>query len=103
MDFRFTPEQEALREEFHNFFRKEMENAPPEWGTSMKAIFGIDACWKFHKQMSGKLAEKGWLSRPWPKEYGGQDASLIEQFIFNDVMGYHRGAGVDHWGITLRS
>jgi len=101
MDFRFTPQEEALRKEFDHFFREEMKNAPPEWGTSMEAIFGLDACWKFHEQTAGKLAAKGWLSRPWPREYGGQDASLIEQFIFSDVMGYHRGAGVDHWGISL--
>ena len=101
MDFRFTPQEEALRKEFDAFFREEMKHAPPEWGTSMEAIFGLDACWEFHKKIARKLAAKGWLSRPWPKEYGGQDASLVEQFVFSDVMGYHQGAGVDHWGIML--
>lgn len=101
MDFSFTSKEEALRKEFDDFFKEEMKHAPPEWGTSMEAIFGLDECWKFHKQMAKKLAAKGWISLPWPKEYGGQDASLVEQFIFSDVMGYHRGAGVDHWGITL--
>ncbi|HEY48570.1 MAG TPA: hypothetical protein G4O13_00810 [Dehalococcoidia bacterium] len=101
MDFSFTPEEEALRREFDDFFKVEMVNAPPQWGTSMEAIFGLDECWEFHKRTAKKLAAKGWLSRPWPREYGGQDASLVEQFIFNDVMGYHRGAGVDHWGLAL--
>jgi alkylation response protein AidB-like acyl-CoA dehydrogenase len=101
VEFSFTSEEEALRKEFDDFFREEMKHAPPEWGTSMEAIFGLDECWKFHKQMAKKLAAKGWLSLPWPREYGGQDATLIEQFIFSDVMGYNRGAGVDHWGITL--
>jgi len=101
MDFRFTPEEEALRKEFNDFFKAEMKYAPPEWGTSMEAIFGLDACWEFHRKLATKLAAKGWLSRPWPKEYGGEDASLVEQFIFSDVMGYNQGAGVDHWGISL--
>lgn len=101
MDFRFTPEEEALRKKFNDFFEQEMKNAPPEWGTSMEAIFGLDACWEFHKKLAKKLAAKGWISLPWPKEYGGQDAPLVEQFLFSEVMGYHRGAGVDHWGITL--
>ena len=101
MDFRFTPEEEALRKEFDDFFKEEMKKAPPQWGTSMEAIFGIDECWEFHEQTARKLAAKDWLARPWPREYGGQEASLVEQFIFNDVMGYHRGAGVDHWGIML--
>ncbi len=101
MDFRFTPEEEALRKEFDDFFREEMKNAPPEWGTSMEAMFGLDVCWEFHKSMAKKLAARGWLSRPWPREYGGQDASLIEQFIFSEVQGYHRGAGVDPWGVQM--
>ena len=101
MDFRFTPEEEALRKKFNDFFEQEMKNAPPEWGTSMEAIFGLDACWEFHKKLAKKLAAKGWISLPWPKGYGGQDAPLVEQFLFSEVMGYHRGAGVDHWGITL--
>jgi len=29
MDFSFTPEEEALRKEFDDFFRAEMVNAPP--------------------------------------------------------------------------
>ena len=101
MDFRFTPEEETLRKEFNDFFKAEMKYAPPEWGTSMEAIFGLDACWEFHRKLARKLAAKGWISRPWPREYGGQDASLVEQFLFSEVMGYNRGAGVDHWGITL--
>lgn len=101
MDFRFTPEEEALRKEFDDFYREEMKNAPPEWGIYMEAMIGVDACFDFHRKMAKKLGAKGWLSRPWPKEYGGQEASLIEQFILNSVMGYHGGAGVDHWGILL--
>jgi alkylation response protein AidB-like acyl-CoA dehydrogenase len=101
MDFQLTPEQEALRKEFDDFFREEMKNAPPEWGASLEAIYSNDVCWEFHKRIAKKLAVKGWLSRPWPKEYGGQDAPLIEQFIFSEVMGYHRGAGVDPLGVGV--
>ncbi len=101
MDFKYTPEQEALKKEFEDFFKEEMKNAPPEWRTCMKAMFVTDEGWEFHRKMAKKLAAKGWLSRPWLKEYGGQDASLIEQFIFSDVMGNQLGAGVDHWGVVL--
>jgi len=101
MDFRFTPEQEALREEFDGFFREEMKNAPPEWGKSHEAMYDSDICWEFHTQMARKLGAKGWLSRPWPREYGGRDAPLIEQFIFSEVMGYHKGAGIDHLGVNV--
>ncbi len=102
MDFRFTPEEEALRKEFDDFYRAEMKNAPPEWWTSLEAMFGEDDdCWEFHKQMAKKLAARGWLSRPWPKEYEGQDPSLIEQLIFSEVLGYYRAAGVDPEGVLM--
>ncbi|UCC59487.1 MAG: acyl-CoA dehydrogenase family protein [Dehalococcoidia bacterium] len=101
MDFKLTPEQEALREEFESFFKTEMKNAPSEWWASHEAMFASDACWKFHTQMAKKLGAKGWLSRPWPKAYGGQDAPLIEQFIFSEVMGYYKGAGIDALGVNV--
>jgi alkylation response protein AidB-like acyl-CoA dehydrogenase len=100
MDYRFTPDEEALRTEFNDLFKTEMKNAPRQWGASMEAIFS-EECWDFFKQMAKKLATKGWLSRPWPKEYGGADAPLIEQYIFSDVQGYNLGAGVDPMGILM--
>jgi alkylation response protein AidB-like acyl-CoA dehydrogenase len=78
-----------------------MKNAPSECKASHEALYSDDVCWEFHREMAKKLGAKGWLSRPWPREYGGQDAPLIEQFIFSDVMGYYRGAGVDHLGVNV--
>jgi alkylation response protein AidB-like acyl-CoA dehydrogenase len=101
MDYQLTPEQESLRKEFHDFFREEMKNAPREWDASIDAMYDSDECWEFHRQMARKLGARGWLSRAWPREYGGLDAPLIEQFIFSEAMGYHRAAGVDPLGVNV--
>jgi alkylation response protein AidB-like acyl-CoA dehydrogenase len=102
MDFKFTKEQEQLRKEFDQFFREEMKHAPPEWAEGgLEAMYHSDAGFAFHQHMKKKLAEKGWLSRAWPKEYGGQDAPLIEQLIFNEVHAHHRAPGVDNFGIGM--
>jgi alkylation response protein AidB-like acyl-CoA dehydrogenase len=101
MDYRLTPEQEALQKEFNDFFRDEMKNAPTQWDASIDAMYDSDECWEFHKQVARKLGTRGWLSRAWPREYGGLDASLIEQFIFSEAMGYHRAAGVDMLGVNV--
>lgn len=101
MDFRYTPEQEALRKEFDDFFRVEMKSCPPEMDASLEALFEIDECWAFHKRLGKKLAAKGWIAMAWPKEYGGRDAPLIEQFIFNEVRGSYRAMGVDPIGIGM--
>lgn len=98
MDFRLTPEQEALRNEFVEFFSQEIKNAPPCWSGSLLAIFESDENWAYHRSVAEKLGEKGWLSLPWPKKYGGQKHSYFEQLIFNEVRHYHRVPGVDMWG-----
>jgi len=98
MDFRLTAEQEALKREFEEFFAREESRAPKEWSGGLFAIFESDENWAYHRSVAERLAEKGWLSLPWPKEYGGKEHSYIEQLIFNEVRAYHRVPGVDMWG-----
>jgi len=100
MDFRLTPEQEALKREFEEFFKEEMKQAPPGWTGALEDMFSAEG-WPFHRGMACKLAQKGWLVRPWPREYGGQDAPIIEQLIFSEMRGYYGAAGVDAWGIDM--
>ena len=38
-----------------------------------------------------QLAEAGWLGLSWPKEHGGQGATLAEQAIYNQEMARARG------------
>jgi alkylation response protein AidB-like acyl-CoA dehydrogenase len=98
LDFRLTPEQEALKKEFENFFREEMKKAPP---LGAENIYDNDEAWDFHCLMARRLGEKGWISRPWPKAYGGQEASILEQLLFNEVKAYHRAPGIDIQGVCM--
>jgi hypothetical protein len=41
-------------------------------------------------QFKRKLADKGWLTIAWPKEYGGEAHSYIEQAIFDERTSYYR-------------
>ncbi len=75
MDFRFAPEQEAFRSEVRAFIREEL----PKSGEG--------------ESFTKKLAKKGWLTMSWPKEYGGQAASHLQQLVYNEEMAYHRAAG----------
>lgn len=98
MDFRLTPEQEALKNEFEEFFSEEIKNAPESWSGGLMAMFESDENWAYHRSVAEKLGEKGWLSLPWPKEYGGREHSYFEQLMFNEVRAYYRVPGVDMWG-----
>ncbi|MDY6918063.1 MAG: acyl-CoA dehydrogenase family protein [Chloroflexota bacterium] len=100
MDFEFTPEQEALGKEFEEYAVELMKDAPAGWGTSLEFQYS-EVGWEFTRKTQKKLAEKGWLVRPWPKEYGGADAPIVEQLIYNQVMAYHRVPSADAFGIGM--
>ncbi len=102
MDFSFTGDQLALQREFDDFFSTEMKHAPVQYGYGgLEGIFGSEEGFRFHRYMAKKLGEKGWIARAWPREYGGMNAPLIEQLIFNEVVACHRGAGIDIQGIGM--
>jgi len=102
MDFRLTEKQEALKQQFEDFFKEIMKEAPPEYGRGgLEAIYDTEEGFQFHKYVAKKLGEKGWIARPWPKKYGGQDAPIIEQLIFNEVREKHRAPGIDNFGVGM--
>ena len=85
MDFRFTPEEEAFRQELRSWLR---ENVPPNW----EGVFleEEDEEWKLGRAFVKKLSQKGWVAPAWPKEYGGMEASPALQLAYNEEMGYQR-------------
>ena len=89
MEFRFTPEEEAFREELQAFLGAEADD---RWVDSVGE--GFDD-WDHVLEMRRKLAEKGWLTMAWPEEYGGKNASHMMQVIFSEEMAYFRAPGRD--------
>jgi alkylation response protein AidB-like acyl-CoA dehydrogenase len=103
MDFRLTEQQEAFRTEVREFLRAEI---PPDWHglagpTMIEMELEKDDVWELYQTISRKLAAKGWLAMAWPKEYGGQERSHIEQAIFFEEMSYHRAPGVNAIGVVM--
>ncbi|MCP4756783.1 MAG: hypothetical protein GY866_38465 [Proteobacteria bacterium] len=103
MDYKLTEEHKAQKREYEEFFREEMKNAPPCYGenVTLEAMYDTDEGFEFHRIMQKKLAGKGWLTMAWPKEYGGRDASIMEQLIFNDVHSYYGAPGIDAFGLKM--
>ena len=101
MDFRFTPEQEAFREELREFLREEL---PAKWepGDPYGGDGEGDAAsvWELGRRMTAKLAERKWLAMAWPKEYGGLDAPHMQQLIYNEEMAYHSAPGGGGMGVA---
>ncbi len=94
MDFTFTEEEQAWRREVHDFLEKEpLEGYPCEIDDD---FYGFGA-WSL--AFMHRLAEKKWLGRTWPKEYGGQERPLMELFILFDEMAYYKSPAAAIWSI----
>jgi len=91
MDFRFTPEEEAFRQEVQRFIEEELPSG--YWG-GLESEFDPDR-FDLTKRIARKLGAKRWLAMNWPKEYGGLEASTIKHMIFKEEAAYHQLPGID--------
>jgi len=87
MDFRFTTEEEAFRAEVKEFLKAELK---PGWNDNFdsESELGVEVQGEFAKAFNKKLSERGWLAPAWPKNYGGMEASVMQQVIYNEEMAY---------------
>ncbi len=96
MQYKFTKEENTFRQELLDFLKAEL---PPKWRYGLIETADEDS--DVARAMRRKLADRGWLTMGWPKEYGGQDASPITQLVFNEEMAYYRAPGKDAFGIGM--
>jgi alkylation response protein AidB-like acyl-CoA dehydrogenase len=78
MEIGYTEEQQALQRELRAYYA---ELLTPEVEEQLAVGGGIGPDMR---RVVKQMADDGWLGIGWPKEYGGQGRSAIEQFIFFD-------------------
>jgi alkylation response protein AidB-like acyl-CoA dehydrogenase len=81
MDFEFTREQEEFRAQLRAFLDERMTD---EW----RGNFGSNAedMIPWTRRICEDLAERGWLTLSWPKEYGGAEGDLWSQMVLREEM-----------------
>ncbi|MBI4236411.1 MAG: acyl-CoA dehydrogenase family protein [Chloroflexi bacterium] len=92
MDFRFTAEEESFRREVRGFIEREWR--PMDRGYDTESIY--TASWDREveeaKQVADafekKLVARGWWTMHWPREQGGQEASIGRQLVYTEEMAY---------------
>jgi alkylation response protein AidB-like acyl-CoA dehydrogenase len=84
MDLSYTPRQEAFRSEARAWLEA---NVPAEPLRSFDTPEGFEA----HRAWERKLHAGGWAMVPWPVEYGGRGADLLEWLVFEEEY-YRAGA-----------
>ena len=77
MDLAYTPDQEAFRKEARAWLEA---NTPKHPLPSFDTRDGFEA----HREWEARLNAGGWAMVPWPVEYGGRGANLLEWLIFEE-------------------
>ena len=98
VELRFGEAEERLRGEVQAFLE---ENIPQ--GATGEFTERGDEAFVAAQVFNNKLAERGWLAPAWPKEYGGLGASIFEQVVFNEELGYYGGpdTGTRTFGVGM--
>ena len=95
MDFALTPEQEQFEREFNEYLDEHLTpELRAESGTFLNMNKHTDPGEFGRGEYGGprskafirKMGADGWLGVGWPKEYGGQGRSLMEQHIFYETI-----------------
>ncbi len=88
MEFRFSAEEEAFRTEVREFLKEELTPGWQDQSDNATEMLTEQQS-QFARQFNKKLAERRWLTLPWPEEYGGLKASIMQQMIYNEEMAYN--------------
>ena len=81
MHISYTPEQEELRRELRAYFA---ELITPERREALMVTAGEYGSGEVYRETVSQMGRDGWLALGWPREYGGQARSTMDQLIFTD-------------------
>ncbi|WP_046316708.1 acyl-CoA dehydrogenase [Mycobacterium sp. UM_Kg1] len=81
MQISYTPAQEELRSELRSYFATLMT---PERREALSSTQGEYGTGNVYRETVAQMGKDGWLTLSWPKEYGGQARSAMDQLIFTD-------------------
>jgi len=102
MDFEFSPAEQAFAAEVEQWLD---ENHDPVVMDLTRENFSQLCDTPERRAFMKKLSKKGWLGMTWPKEYGGQEAEGVYEFILNEALARRAapqiGKGVGIIGKTL--
>ncbi|PIC63713.1 acyl-CoA dehydrogenase [Sporosarcina sp. P13] len=84
MDFSFTKKEEKFRTELRTWLET---NLPEGWLEGKRDLpEDLDEYSAYLRAWQRTLYDGGWAAIAWPKEYGGRDASLMEEIIYHQEM-----------------
>ena len=98
MDFVFSDAEEKFRAEVRQFLEQQL---PADFAD--RAFIGsidTDERSDMARRVTKELAARKWLAMAWPKEFGGDDASHMQQLIYNEETTYAAMPGGGGMGVA---
>ena len=83
MDFTLTAGQQAFRERVRSWLKA---NIPPEWKALGATEVPRAEAYDFGRRWQRQLFEGGFIGITWPREYGGQGLTFVEEMILHEEM-----------------
>ena len=83
MDFSFSAENKRFRAEVREFIA---EHVSPEIVQEMHAAAAGAGIGPLTGELIRKIGDRGWIGMSWPEEYGGRNADIIDQYIFEEEL-----------------
>jgi len=100
MDFAYTAEDEAFRDELKGWldenlqkFLTETSEADDEDAIGPGAS-GVMRSMERRRAWQRKLNEGRWAAINWPREWGGREATVTQNVIYSEVMARYRAPGI---------
>ena len=84
MDFHYTAEQEAFRQELRRWLAANLPRDLCVDDPTDERVAPDRATFERRVQWQRTMFEAGWVGIAWPQQYGGGGAGLIEQVIFDE-------------------
>jgi alkylation response protein AidB-like acyl-CoA dehydrogenase len=84
VDFELTAEQKAFRARVRTWLKA---NIPREWTERASADVPHAESWDLLRAWQRRLYEAGFIGLTWPREYGGQGLTFLEELILHEEMG----------------
>jgi len=83
MDLNYSPEELAFRDEVRSWLQDNLPNDLREKVTNYQELSRDDLL-GWHRI----LAKKGWIAPEWPVEWGGQNWTVVQRYIFEEECAY---------------
>ena len=91
MDFTLTPEQDAFRDRVRSWLKA---NIPDDWTKFGLSEVPRPEAYEFLRKWQATLFDAGFIGLTWPKEYGGQGLTFLEEMILHQEMALQKAPPV---------